>query len=322
MNIAFKSILRDEFASYIDFIKLSVKDHKAYERSLSDFDAFLADEGLAEKVLDAAQVGRWIDSFTNVRSSTKQSKLTHVRRFAGYLGTLGIKSTLPELPRIQSDFEPYVFSVEEMFRLFEAADDLVVTRPGSRIAAEFPILLRILYGCGLRLGEAVALTWDDVNMEEGILMIRTAKNQKQRMVPMAEELTRILKLYKAAPCFGMGDHDYLFKRENGKPRPNTSYWSLFDSLLCELEIKNAQTAKGMSRGPCIHSLRHAFAMHSFLKAEAEGRTFMETVPFLSTYLGHEGLLETDKYLRARHEMYKGSHLAIAEYTNDVFPEEV
>jgi len=321
MSIVFKSIFRNELASYIDFVKLSVKDHRAYERTLSDFDAFLAGENLAEKVLATDQVGRWLDTFTNVRPSTKQSKLTHVRRFAGYLGTLGIKSTLPELPRIQSDFEPYVFTVEEMARLFEAADDLVVTRPDSRVAAEFPVLLRVLYGCGLRLGEAIALTWDDVDLGGGILMVRTAKNQKQRMVPMAEELTRILKLYKAAPCFAMNDHDYLFKRDNGKPRSNKTYWILFDSLLCELGIKNAQTIKGQSRGPCIHSLRHAFAMHSFLKAEAEGRGFMETVPFLSTYLGHDGLMETDKYLKARHEMYKESHEMIADYTKDVFPEE-
>jgi len=63
-------------------------------------------------------------------------------------------------------------------------------------------------------------------------------------------------------------------------------------------------------------------LHSFLKAEAEGRTFLETVPFLSTYLGHAGILETDKYLKARHEMYRESHEAIAAYTNDVFPEDI
>jgi len=62
-------------------------------------------------------------------------------------------------------------------------------------------------------------------------------------------------------------------------------------------------------------------LHSLLKAESEGRGFMETVPFLSTYLGHDGLMHTDKYLKARHELYTEAHAAIADYTGDVFPQE-
>ncbi len=320
MEVVFKSVLREELMSYIAFIKQSAIDHKPYQRTLSDLDAFLYSEGLDEKMLKSGQIGRWLDRF-DVKPATKQGKLTHVRRFAGFLSTLGIKTHLPELPRIPSSFEPYVFTFEEVTQLFEMADDLAVNRPGSRRAAEFPMLLRILYGCGLRLGEALALTWDDIDLDNGVIMVRIAKNRKQRLVPMGGELTRILRLYRAAPCFEMGEHDHLFKKNNGQPRKNNSYWDLFDSILCDLGIKNQRTAKRGSRGPCIHSFRHVFAMHSFLKAESEGRTFMDTVPFLSTYLGHDGLLETDKYLKARHEMYQESHTRIAAYVDGIFPRE-
>jgi hypothetical protein len=57
-----------------------------------------------------------------------------------------------------------------------------------------------------------------------------------------------------------------------------------------------------------------------LKAEAQGKSFMESVPFISTYLGHDGLTHTDKYLKARHELYTESHAVIANYTNDIFPQ--
>ena len=154
-----------------------------------------------------------------------------------------------------------------------------------------------------------------------MITVRQAKNQKQRIVPMSEELTRILTLYRNAPCYTMQDHDFLFKKEDGAQRGKRHYRSLFDSILRELGIKGAQNANIRSRGPCLHSLRHVFVLHSFLKAEAEGRTFMEMVPFLSTYLGHSGLMETEKYLKARHEMYRESHKAIATYTKDVFPED-
>jgi integrase len=324
MVVAFRSILKDELASFMVVLKLSVsyqKTYKSYQSVLSDFDSFLYVENLAEKNLDSERIQRWLDGF-DVLPSTKSKKLSHIRRFASYLSTLGIKTTLPEMPRISSDFTPYVFSEEEMTKIFEIADDLIITSVNSRKAAEFPILLRLLYGCGFRLGEALSLTWDDVDLLSDVITVKSAKNQKQRIVPISEELSRILKLYKASPYFEVHGCNLLFKTNDGHPRSVGVYWGLFNSILCELGIKNPQTARYRSRGPCIHSLRHTFTLHSLLKLEAEGKEFMDIVPFLSTYLGHVGLMETDKYLKARHELYLGSHQVISDYTYDVFPEDV
>ena len=309
-------------ASYMDFVKLSIIDYRAYQRTLLDFDSFLYTEGVSEKGLNADLVSRWLEGFTHVKPSTKKGKLTHVRKFAGYLLSLGIKASIPELPLIPSDFTPYVFSMDEVIQIFEAADDLIVNNSRSRVAAEFPMLLRILYGCGLRLGEATSLTWNDIDLDNGVITVRIAKNQQQRLVPMGDELTRILKLYKSSPYYEVNDNGLLFRKGDGTPRANGAYWGIFNRILCELEIKNPQTVKHGSRGPCIHSLRHTFTLNSLLKAEAEGRSFIETVPFLSTYLGHYGLMQTDIYLKARHELYTEAHTMIADYTCNVFPEEV
>ena len=137
---------------------------------------------------------------------------------------------------------------------------------------------------------------------------------------MCGELTRILKLYRNSPVLGSTGNNYVFKKSDGKPRSSTAYWRIFDSILCELRIKNPQTVKHGDRSPCIHSLRHTFVMNAFLKLEKEGCCFQEAVPFLSTYIGHECLTETDKYLKARHELYTDSHAAINDYISDVFPE--
>ncbi len=287
---------------------------------MADFDGFLHEERTSEKKLDISQISRWIEKM-NVKAGTKKGKLSKLRRFADYLSTLGIPAELPEMPRVNSDFKPYVFTYDEMRSIFEVADDLAITKPSSSAAEQVPMLLRILYGCGLRLGEATSLKWDDVDLDSGIITIREAKFQKQRVVPMCDELTRILKLYKAAKYSDTREHGYVFSDRNGKPRKG-GYWTSFHSILCELGIKNAQTSKDAGRGPCIHSLRHTFTMHSFLKAEAEGRDFMGSAPFLSAYLGHESLMHTDKYLKARYELYPESHTAIENYTQDVFPEEL
>ena len=321
MNVIFKSILKDECVSFMEFIKLSVVDWKTYQRTLRDLDSFLHTEALTEKKIDARQIKRWLDG-TNVSLLTKKGKLSKVKRFSTYLSTLGIAASLPELPRNTWEFKPYVFSTDEMERIFEAADDFILTNPNARIAAEFPMLLRILYGCGLRVGEATSLRCEDIDLSEGVITVKVAKNQKQRIVPMSGELTRVLNLYKMSPCFDIHGCGFLFKKDNGQLRSRIAYGNIFRRILSELGIRNPQNTKKGLRGPCLHSLRHTFTLHSLLKAESEGRGFMETVPFLSTYLGHDELMHTDKYLKARHELYTESHSIIADYTDGIFPQEV
>ena len=321
MNVVFKSILKDEIVTFLELIKLSIADstYRGYLQTLIDFDYFLHTENFLEKKLDADIISLWLDSLTS-HLLTKKSKLSKLKRFSNYLFALGIPSTLPELPRKTTEFKPYVFTKDEMVQIFEVADDLILERPRSRIAAEFPLVLRILYGCGLRLGEILSLTWANIDLDYGVITVKLAKNQKQRLVPMSDELTRILKLYRKTPCFEAEDEGLVFKKNNGEPLSKSAYWSTFDKILSELGIKNPQTAKHGERGPCIHSLRHSFTLHSLLKAESEGKSFIESVPFLSTYLGHDALMHTDKYLKARHELYTKAHTLIADYTNDVFPQ--
>jgi hypothetical protein len=59
---------------------------------------------------------------------------------------------------------------------------------------------------------------------------------------------------------------------------------------------------------------------SFLKSESEGRSFEETVPYLSSYLGHESLSALEKYLSKDYTLYRNSHRRIGDYIKDVFPE--
>jgi integrase len=188
------------------------------------------------------QIARWLDGL-HVHISTKKNRLSKVKKFSGYLSTLGIMVSLPELPRNTSEFKPYVFSGDEMERIFETADDLTLTSQNSRITAEFPVLLRILYGCGLRLGEAVALTWDDIDLSAGVITVKATKNKKQRIVPMSGELTRILNLYKSSPCFDAQGGGFLFIKNNGQRRDNGAYWQVFNRILCDTGIKNTQNTQ-------------------------------------------------------------------------------
>jgi len=53
-----------------------------------------------------------------------------------------------------------------------------------------PVLFRFLYGTGVRIFEALNLKLNDVNLSEGIIIIHQAKNNKDRLIPMADGLTK------------------------------------------------------------------------------------------------------------------------------------
>lgn len=322
MEVTFASALREEFVAFVALKESAVKDRWGYRHDLSSLDSHLVREGLDEKRLDCKVVERWAaSSLTHLAPSTVGITIGRVRSFARYLQSVGIRADIPEMPRSTSLYVPRIFTNGEMAAVFAAADDLSLVMPKSPAAVELPVLLRVLYGCGLRLGKAVTLRWHDIDLAEGVITARKAKNDTQRLVPMAEGLTRILRLYRDASDMAMDGHGFLFRGKDGGSRPQDTFCSVFNDLLKSLGIKPPRPEKAHLRGACLHCMRHSFALKSLLKSETEGRPFIASVPFLSTYLGHRNLMGTDKYLNACHELYEDAHEAIAEYTSGVFPEE-
>jgi len=321
MECSFASPLKEELTAFVALKESTTKDQWAYRHDLFSLDTYLIREGLTEKRLDRKMLDHWArESLSHLAPSTTNITIGRIRLFARYLQALGIQADIPEMPRYTSLYVPHIFNDDEIKAIFAAADDLSLHMPKSLAAIELPVFLRILYGCGLRSGEAVALRWGDIDLDEGIITIHKAKNDVQRLVPMATELTRILKLYRYAPDMAGGEDDFLFKGKEGGHRPADTFGDIFSELLKGLRIKPPRPKDDHSRGPCLHCFRHVFSLKSLLKSEAEGRPFIESVPFLSTYLGHRNLMGTDKYLNACHELYEDAHEAIAEYTFDVFPD--
>ena len=84
-------------------------------------------------------------------------------------------------------------------------------------------------------------------------------------------------------------------------------------------INNLQQSK-KGRGACLHCFRHTFAVRSFDKNERGGISQRESVPFLSTYLGHDGLYETEKYLKYSGDYFEDTLTRFESFAGDLFPE--
>jgi len=196
MNI-FASIFRLELSEFYRLKEAElVADTLAhYCSTLLEFDKYITENGVEEKVLTEQTVSGWMKSLS-VGKRTMVSKVNRIQLFARYLNSVGIKAFVPELPKSANDYIPYLFSADEQTRIFMSVDN--INKIGHRskcphIKFEFPMLVRMLYGCGLRLGEALSIRVKDVDFDGGILTLKHTKGDKQRLVPMHSSLTLLLE---------------------------------------------------------------------------------------------------------------------------------
>ena len=112
-------------------------------------------------------------------------------RFAvsrGHVAFSPLPTTIPKLPPQQT---PYVYSTEELRRLLDATSILKV-RHSPQVPAIYRTLLLLLYGSGMRIGEALRLVLHDVDPTEQIITVRDTKFFKTRLVPIGPKLNREL----------------------------------------------------------------------------------------------------------------------------------
>ena len=91
------------------------------------------------------------------------------------------------------DFTPYIFTKDEIESILYFADRIGPNR-NKFINTPFiyPAVIRLLYGCGLRVGEALTLLCNDVDLHNGVITIRNGKNNVSRLVPMSDSLNKYL----------------------------------------------------------------------------------------------------------------------------------
>jgi len=320
MKYSFKSVFSYEVDQYLKLLTAAGRYIDRIQSSLRSLDKYLVDCCLSQKNLDASVISDWMRT-RDVSSRTKAKDISHTRGFVKYLNSLGFIADCPDLPKTQSDYVPYIFSDYELERLFSAADNFQARTKLTRSALIFPVLLRLLYGCGLRLGEGRTLLWRDVDLESGVITVKEAKNQKQRFVPMSESTTMLLKNYRTMTRSDGICTYYLFESSDchDEPYRNNTFSVWFAKILVAAGILYTKRHP-RERGPCPHCIRHCFTQKSFLKSESEGRRFEEAAPYLAAYLGHDSPIETEAYLSSNHSVYTESHRRVDSAIGNLFPE--
>lgn len=183
-----------------------------------------------------------------------------------YRITLGRPEEVPHIPYGKRPKTlPTVLSTQEVARLLHAA------APGRD-----RVLLQVAYGCGLRLGEVLALQVSDIDSARMVIHVRQGKGRKDRLVPLSVRLLEELRAYWRA-C---RPRSYLFPAK--KPdRPLTGGG-------VQRVFRRIAARAGLSKQCSMHTLRHSYATH-LLEAGVDVLT-------LKSLLGHRDLSTTAHYL--------------------------
>jgi integrase/recombinase XerD len=224
----------------------------------------------------------------------KHETLTGFYRFAiarGYISGSPLPTSVPKLSRF---FVPYIFSRAELKRLLEAAEPCFANHRCRVDPATYRTLLLLLYGAGLRIGEAVSLTLADVDLDAALLHVRGSKFYKSRLVPVGTDLHSVLAQHVTRRQADRADSDEpLFVRRKGDRLTRGAAEHAF----CRLRIQaNVLRHDGARYQPRLHDLRHTAATHRLQFWYESGADVQRLLPQLATYLGHVHISGTQKYL--------------------------
>lgn len=227
-----------------------------------------------------------------------ERKHTTLRGFCRYLVSRGHlrASPLPEPgPRIRVSFQPYIYSHDELQRLLDATA-ILDPRDSAWKPRTYRTLLLLLYGAGLRAGEALRLRCCDVDLDDRVLAIWDTKFFKSRLVPIGGGLGRMLEAYhseRARLPMSAGGRSVFFATEAGTAISLGKLETAFVQLREHAGIRRPPTDRWQPR---LHDLRHAFAVHRLIAWYREGADVQARLPLLATYLGHVNVSGTRVYL--------------------------
>jgi integrase len=263
-------------------------------------------------------VEKWCELQPNECRKNQRQRINFIRRFAEFMVRYGYDAYVTNVKISTVDdcqFVPYIFTNEEIARIFHEIDNMKYSPNNPRAVYIFPVLYRILYCCGLRANEALNLHISDVNIDNGVLSIKEAKHGTRRTVPMSPEMTERCKRLLSSIHTASLPNDWFFPNaRNNKIHITTAYW-YFRRFLEQAKISHG----GKGNGPRMHDLRHTFAVHCLQKWISEGANLQALLPYLSSYLGHCKLSGTQKYLHLTSEAHTGLIEQFQEYAGDIIP---
>lgn len=269
---------------------------------LAHFDRYLTAQGWTLPYTTPQVVDDWVGSTPGVQPVCRARRLQVMRLLGRFLVQTHPQSYVPGPTwngAHDSGVRPYIYTPAQIRGLLAAARRL--TPVGSLRPHTHATLLGLLYCTGLRISEALALRLGDVDLEAELLWVRESKFRKSRLVPLGPGVPQVLRHYQAQRARHGGSlhpEAPLFLDQRGGRCSYQTACSTFLGVARRLGLRGPAG----QRGPRLHDLRHAAAVHRLLAWYRDGGDVQARLPWLADYLGHVSFFSTQAYLDVTAEL--------------------
>jgi site-specific recombinase XerD len=190
---------------------------------------------------------------------------------------------------------PFLFDPATARRLIDAAGALHDTRNTPRRGLTYRTIFALLYALGLRVGEVARLRMNDIDLTRQLLVVRETKFAKSRFVPFGPRVGELVADYLSR--HSITEHPMIANRpvfsfRKSQPLSPCTISTVFHELVSQLALPIPDG----TRPPCVHSLRHSFAVGTLLRWYREGADPQARLLRLSTFMGHVNPRSTAVYL--------------------------
>ena len=245
---------------------------------------------------------------------SKLGLLNGLYRFAISRG-LAAHSPLPQrAPQLPPTHPAYIYTTQEVQRLVNVAARMGNTKSPLK-GDTYRLLLLLMYGAALRVSETIGLQLRDVDLQASTLLIRETKFYKTRWVPMGPRLRDEVASYlhkRTALPIAKGQESTLLCSRTGHHLWYQDVVTLFQYIRREAGIG---VPPGATRPPRMHDLRHTAAMHRLVSWYEQGLDVNNLLPQLATYMGHHGVVSTQRYLHMTPDLLAQASQRFAAYAD-------
>lgn len=317
------SPLADPIRQFLAHKRALARRFQVEEKALRLLDRYLVACGVPTVAQISPEV---LDAFLASRPRTTPRSYNHllgtVARLFRWLVAQGLleRSPLRARPRRQTaQRRPFLFDPPTARRLLDVAERLPDNPRAPLRGLTYRTIFALLYGLGLRVGEAARLRVADVDFDRALLVIRLTKFSKSRLVPFGPRLAACLHRYLEARrqrCGVFAADAPLFCFVGGACLNPSTISQAFHSLVPQLGL---DVPVGTSP-PRAHDLRHSFAVGTLLGWYRAGLDPGARLMNLSTFLGHVDPASTAVYLSITQDLLQEANRRFEHFARPLIEE--
>ena len=289
---------------------------KSYEYDLARFCSFIESKQLNVSDIDEEVALSWCFRWDSETPTGARRRIQSVRELLKYLSAIGAGCyVIPSsfLPR-QEVRTPYIFTDKELLSIFGECDSLTPTPNSPHRQLLLPVLLRLIFFCGLRPNEGREIQSADIDFDKGIMFIRKNKSRKERYVALSNDVLHMCDDYRAATAYIFPDSAYFFPAPNGAPYDHHWLKKQFQMIRGRVGL-NARGSNAV-----VYDLRHRYSTTMLVKWLNEGADLNAKLPYLSAYMGHTNFSDTAYYIHLLPENLVRSAAIDWSRFSDLIPE--